>query len=162
MCRHARAPRAVARACRAAAAALLAAVTWAPAHAMHLMDVQGQLHTLEIHKGKWVVLNVWATWCAPCIKEMPELQALARSRDDVVVLGLAADGDDVGRLRQFAQALRVSYPIIAGNDKLMKEFKVQAYPTTLLFNAQGKLVLTRLGQVTRADLDALLPARNGK
>lgn len=129
---------------------------------MHLMDVQGQLHTLEIHKGKWVVLNVWATWCAPCIKEMPELQALSRSRDDVVVLGLAADGDDVARLRQFAQALRVSYPIIAGNDKLMKEYKVQAYPTTLLFNAQGKLVMTRLGQVTRADLDAHLPARAGR
>lgn len=162
MCRHAQAPRAAARACRAAAAALLAAATWAPAHAMHLMDVQGQLHTLEIHKGKWVVLNVWATWCAPCIKEMPELQALSRSRDDVVVLGLAADGDDVARLRQFAQALRVSYPIIAGNDKLMKEYKVQAYPTTLLFNAQGKLVMTRLGQVTRADLDAHLPARAGR
>lgn len=66
------------------------------------------------------------------------------------------------RLRQFAQALRVSYPIIAGNDKLMKEFKVQAYPTTMLFNAQGKLVMTRLGQVTRADLDAYLPARAGR
>lgn len=148
--------------CRAVVAALLAAVTWAPAHAMHLLDVQGNLHTLEVHKGKWVVLNVWATWCAPCIREMPELQALARSRDDVVVLGLAADGDDVARLRQFAQALRVSYPIIAGNDKLMKEFKVQAYPTTMLFNAQGKLVMTRLGQVTRADLDAHLPARAGR
>ena len=162
MCRHARAPLAVARACRVAAAALLAAASWAPAHAMHLMDVQGQLHTLEANKGKWVVLNVWATWCAPCIKEMPELQALAQSRDDVVVLGLAADGDDVARLRRFAQALRVTYPIIAGNDKLMKEYKVQAYPTTLLFNAQGKLVLTRLGQVTKADLDAQLPARPGK
>lgn len=162
MCRHARVPLAVARACRVAAAALLAAATWAPAHAMHLIDVQGQLHTLDGYKGRWVVLNVWATWCAPCIKEMPELQALARSRDDVVVLGLAADGDDVPRLRQFARALRVSYPIIAGNDKLMKEFKVQAYPTTFLFNAQGKLVMTRLGQVSKADLDAHLPARSGK
>lgn len=146
---------------RHAVAALLAAAVWVPAQAMHLTDLQGTLHTLEVHKGKWVVLNVWATWCAPCIKEMPELQALSRSRDDVVVLGLAADGDNVTRLRQFAQALKVSYPIIAGNDRLMKEFKVQAYPTTLLFNAQGKLVLTRLGQVTRADLDAHLPARPG-
>ncbi|MGZ8287750.1 MAG: TlpA family protein disulfide reductase [Telluria sp.] len=145
-----------------AAAALLAALTWAPAHAMHLLDLEGKLHTLEVHKGKWVVLNVWATWCAPCIREMPELQALARSRDDVVVLGLAADGDDAMRLRQFARALRVSYPIIAGNDSLMKEFKVQAYPTTMLFNAQGKLVMTRLGQVTRADLDAHLPPRAGR
>ncbi|MGZ8313674.1 MAG: TlpA family protein disulfide reductase [Telluria sp.] len=162
MRRHARPSRAAARACRVAAAALLAALTWAPAHAMHLLDLEGKLHTLEVHKGKWVVLNVWATWCAPCIREMPELQALARSRDDVVVLGLAADGDDAMRLRQFARALRVSYPIIAGNDSLMKEFKVQAYPTTMLFNAQGKLVMTRLGQVTRADLDAHLPPRAGR
>jgi len=145
--------------CRLALAVLLAAATWAPAHAMYLIDVQGRLHTLDAYKGKWVVLNVWATWCAPCIKEMPELQALASSRDDVVVLGLAADGDDVPRLRRFARALKVSYPIIAGNDKLMKEFKVQAYPTTLLFNAQGRLVLTRLGQITKADLDARLPAQ---
>jgi thiol-disulfide isomerase/thioredoxin len=159
MTRRAQAPGAAVRSWRAAAAALLAACAWAPAHAMHLRDIEGTLHTLDIHKGKWVVLNVWATWCAPCIKEMPELQALARSRPDVVVLGLAADGDDVARLRQFAHALRVSYPIIAGNDTLMKEFKVQAYPTTLLFNAQGKLVMTRLGQVTRADLEVHLPAR---
>jgi thiol-disulfide isomerase/thioredoxin len=144
--------------------ALLAALAWMPAQAqaMHLIDLQGQLHTLEIHKGKWVVLNVWATWCAPCVKEMPELQALARARADVVVLGLAADGDDVARLRQFTDALRVSYPIIAGNDGMIKEFKVQAYPTTLLFNAQGQLVMTRLGQVTKAELEARLPAKDGK
>ena len=116
-----------------------------------------QQHTLEVHRGKWVVLNVWATWCAPCIKEMPELEALARARDDVVVLGLAADGEYVGRIGEFARALRVSYPIIAGNDQLMKHYKIKAYPTTLLFNAEGKLVLTRLGQITRADLDAQLP-----
>lgn len=160
MCWGARAARVAAG--RAALVALLAALAWAPAQAMHLIDLQGRLHTLEIHKGKWVVLNVWATWCAPCVKEMPDLQALARARTDVVVLGLAADGDDAARLRQFADALRVSYPIIAGNDKMMKEFKVQAYPTTLLFNPQGQLVMTRLGQVTKAELEARLPAQDAK
>jgi thiol-disulfide isomerase/thioredoxin len=162
MWRRVRAAPAAARARSAVLAALLAALACAPAQAMHLVDLQGRLHTLESHKGKWVVLNVWATWCAPCVKEMPDLQALARARPDVVVLGLAADGDDVARLRQFADALRVSYPIIAGNDRMIKEFKVQAYPTTLLFNAQGELVMTRLGQVTKAELEARLPARDGK
>ena len=144
----------------AALLATLAAVAAAPASAMHLTDLQGKQHTLEVHRGKWVVLNVWATWCAPCIKEMPELEALARARDDVVVLGLAADGENVGRIRDFAQALRVSYPIIAGNDQLMKQYKIKAYPTTMLFNAEGKLVLTRLGQITRAELDAQLPPKS--
>ncbi len=53
-------------------------------------------------------------------------------------------------------------PIIAGNEKLMKQFKVQAFPTTLLFNPDGKLVSTRLGQVTRAELEAQLPAAAGR
>jgi thiol-disulfide isomerase/thioredoxin len=139
------------------AAALLAIASCIPAHGMHLTDLQGKAHTLEIHRGKWVVLNVWATWCVPCIKEMPELEALSHARNDVVVLGLAADGDSALRLRQFAQALRVTYPIVAGNDKVMAEFKVKAYPTTLLFNPEGKLVLTRLGQVTRVELETYLP-----
>ncbi len=141
-------------------AVLLALISGIPAHGMHLTDLQGKEHTLALHRGKWVVLNVWATWCAPCIKEMPELEALSHARSDVVVLGLAADGDNIVRLQQFARALRVTYPIIAGNDKVMAEFKVKAYPTTMLFNPQGKLVLTRLGQVTRLELDAAIGQRN--
>ena len=143
-------------------AALMACAAWIPAHAMHLTDLQGKAHTLEVHRGKWVVLNVWATWCAPCIKEMPELEALSHARSDVVVLGLAADGDNVQRLRQFAQALRVTYPIIAGNNKVMAEFNVKAYPTTMLFNPDGKLVLTKLGQVSRVELETHLPAASAR
>ena len=146
------------RALAQVAAALLALAACAPAHAVHLTDVQGKLHTLESYRGKWLVLNVWATWCAPCIKEMPELETLSHARSDVAVLGLAADGDNVMRLRQFAQALHVTYPIIAGDDKMLKEFKVQAYPTTLLYDPAGKLVFTKLGQVTRAELESHLAA----
>ena len=143
---------------KAAMAVVLAWAACAPLHAMPLTDVQGKKHSLAIHQGKWVVLNVWATWCAPCIKEMPELEALARARTDVVVLGLAADGDNIERLRQFAHALRVSYPIIAGNDEMMRQYKVRGYPTTFLFNHRGELVMTRTGQVTRAELESQLPA----
>lgn len=143
---------------RAAAVALLSAACCLPAAAMHLTDLEGQQHSLERHRGKWVVLNVWATWCAPCIKEMPELEALSHARRDVVVLGLAADGDNVERLRQFARALRVTYPIVAGNERLMKEFKVRAYPTTMLFGPDGTLKMTRLGQLTQHDITQHLPA----
>jgi thiol-disulfide isomerase/thioredoxin len=144
------------------AAALLALASCLPAQAMHLTDLQGQEHTLESHAGKWIVLNVWATWCVPCIKEMPELEALSHARTDIVVLGLAADGQNAARLRQFAQALHVTYPIIAGNQALMAEFQVAAYPTTMLFNPEGKLVLTRLGQITRLELETHLPAPSAR
>lgn len=136
---------------------LCAAPLAALAHDFRLTDLQGKQHTLAVHKGKWVVLNVWATWCAPCITEMPELDALARARPDVVVLGLAADGENPARIGQFATALRVAYPIIAGNRALMADFKIRAYPTTMLYDPSGALVLTRLGQVTRRDLEQHLP-----
>ena len=123
-----------------------------------LTDLQGRSHSVEAYRGKWVVLNVWATWCAPCIKEMPELEALAQARSDVVVLGLSARGENPERLRQFALALRVNYPIIAGNDANLRDLAIKAYPTTLLYDPEGKLVLTKLGQVTMRDLNAHLPA----
>ena len=143
------------------AAVLVALASCLPAHGMHLTDLQGKAHTLEVHAGKWVVLNVWATWCVPCIKEMPELEALSHARGDIVVLGLAADGENVARLSQFAKALHVTYPIIAGNKQLLAEFQVKAYPTTMLFNPEGKLVLTKLGQITGAELVTHLPAAPG-
>jgi thiol-disulfide isomerase/thioredoxin len=144
------------------AALLLGAVlamAVSPASAMHLTDIDGKIHTLATHHGKWIVLNVWATWCAPCITEMPELEALAKSRPDVVVLGLAADGGNQARVAQFARALRVSYPIIAGDARILAEFKVKAYPTTIVYNPEGTEVLTKLGQVSRREIEALLPAR---
>lgn len=140
-----------------AALALAAACAWAPAWAFHLTDVQGQQHTLERYRGKWIVLNVWATWCAPCIKEMPELEGLSHARGDVVVLGLAADGDSLAKIRRYAEVLHVTYPIIAGDPQLLAQFRIKAYPTTLLFDPAGTLVLTRLGQLTRKELESHLP-----
>ncbi|MFP5390389.1 MAG: TlpA family protein disulfide reductase [Gammaproteobacteria bacterium] len=141
---------------------LAACALWgAPAQAFHLTDIDGNRQHLEALRGKWVVLNVWATWCAPCIHEMPDLEALARARRDVAVLGLAADGDNPRKLRQYAQALHVTYPIVAGSGELLKTFGVNAYPTTFVYDPAGSLVMTKLGQVTRAELERRLGAPAG-
>lgn len=130
----------------------------APAQGIDLTDLQGRHHTLQGYRGKWVVLNVWATWCAPCIHEMPELEALSKSRTDLVVLGIAADADKQPRVADYARALHVSYPIVAGDPAMLTSFNVRAYPTTMLWNPDGKLVLTKLGQVSRRELESQLPA----
>ncbi|UUZ57523.1 hypothetical protein LP419_34650 [Massilia sp. H-1] len=72
------------------------------------------------------------------------------------MLGLAADGDSLAKLRRYAQALHVTYPIIAGDTQTLQQFRVKAYPTTLLFDPKGALVLTRLGQITRGELEVHL------
>ena len=89
---------------------------------------------------------------------MPELEALSKSRPDLVVLGIAADADKQPRVADYARALHVSYPIIAGDPALLASFNVRAYPTTMLWNPDRKLVLTKLGQVTRRELEGQLAA----
>lgn len=131
----------------------------AQAETFHLTDLQGREHSLAAHRGKWVLVNIWATWCAPCINEMPELEALSRARPDVVVLGLAADGEDARKVASFAKALKVSYPIIAGDATALHQFPVRAYPTTLLFDPSGAQVMLREGRITRADIDGALETR---
>src|SRR5687768_4705491 len=74
-----------------------------PAAAFDLTDVKGQRHRLDDYKGRWVVVNFWATWCVPCIQEIPEIAAFHREQPRVVVIGVAVDAqDNVAKVKQFA------------------------------------------------------------
>ena len=129
---------------------------FAAASTFSFTDLHGTTHTLESHRGKWVLVNLWATWCAPCLLEMPELEALSRARNDLVVLGLAVDGQNPERIRQFAQRLKVSYPVIAGNQQLARQFGAKGFPTSILYNASGQQVLFKEGVVTRQEIEDVL------
>lgn len=139
--------------------ALLATVpfvaTCAPL-SIELKDTAGTTHSLESHRGKWVLLNLWATWCAPCVAEMPELEALSKAHSDLVVIGLAVDGRNSERVRQFAEKLHVSYPIVAGDADMTKQFKPRGYPTSLLFDRSGNLVFVKQGAITQAEVESVL------
>lgn len=121
-----------------------------------LTDMQGKTHTLAAHQGKWVLVNLWATWCVPCLAEMPELQALHAARDDIVILGVAVDGQNPRRVAQFAQKLNVTYPIIAGDERLAKQFNARGYPTSILFDRSGRQVLFKEGTITRKEIESVL------
>ncbi|WP_168798578.1 TlpA disulfide reductase family protein [Herbaspirillum sp. ST 5-3] len=121
-----------------------------------LVDMQGKTHTLAAHQGKWVLVNLWATWCVPCLSEMPELEALSKSRDDLVVLGLAVDGQNPRRVAQFAEKMRVTYPIIAGDEEMAKQFKPRGFPTSILYDRAGNPVLLKEGAITRKEIENVL------
>lgn len=140
-----------------AAAFLVSVALGAHAGDFALTDTRGVTHTLSGHAGKWVVVNVWATWCAPCVQEMPELDSLARARPDVVVLGLAADDAGARRVLAFAERMKVSYPIVAGTAASAAQFGARAFPTTVLYAPDGRRVMLREGRVTRAQLEAEMP-----
>lgn len=111
--------------------------------------------SLSDYRGEWLVVNYWATWCAPCRKEMPELSELHEQRPDVTVLGLAYEEVEDNDFEAFLEASPVSYPIL----------KVDVYappqpfgapkvlPTTIILDQQGRAVKTFLGPVTRESIE---------
>jgi thiol-disulfide isomerase/thioredoxin len=122
-------------------------------------DNKGKHHTLEQYLGKWVLVNFWATWCAPCLAEIPVFSELYQSRKnkDLMILGIAVDYDDPNIVLQFAEKQNMSYPLILGDDEVIVQFgKINILPTTLLFDPKGKKVLHRIGPLTRIELEKLI------
>lgn len=141
--------------------AILLAIT-APllnAAEFHIADTSGKTHSLDLYQGKWVIINFWATWCAPCLAEIPIFSELHQSRKnkDLIVLGIAVDYDDPKVVFQFAEKQNMSYPLILGDDEVTAQFgKINILPTTFLYDPKGKKVLQRIGPLTRAELEKLI------
>lgn len=121
----------------------------APA-AFELQDVQGKLHRLSDYQGKWVIVNFWATWCSPCIKEIPELKSFHRQhRDqDIVVIGINFEELTVEQLQQAIDEFGIDYPVLRiGSVPLVPFEPLKGLPSTFAVSPQGRLVKSWMGPV---------------
>jgi cytochrome c biogenesis protein CcmG/thiol:disulfide interchange protein DsbE len=117
-----------------------------------LTDAAGNTVRLEDYRGKVVLLNFWATWCPPCLAEMPwfnEFQATYGSRG-FAVIGISMDEDGWASVRPFLERTKIQYPVVIGDDDLAQRFGgVESLPYSLLIDRQGNIVSAHTGIVSK-------------
>jgi thiol-disulfide isomerase/thioredoxin len=128
--------------------------------ALKVVTVEGQPYELAARRGKWVVVNFWATWCAPCIKEMPELSELDEKRADIEVIGLAYEEIEPQAMRDFLRQRPVVYPVaILDVYSPPADFATpRGLPMTFLIAPDGRVAEQFMGPVTAREIDAAIIA----
>ncbi|MDE2429526.1 MAG: TlpA family protein disulfide reductase [Burkholderiales bacterium] len=127
--------------------------------AMHLADSNGKQQALSQWKSHFLIVNFWATWCAPCVQEMPELSALQKefSGKSIQILGLGIDSPS--NIAEFAKKYQISYPVFSTGmegSELARQMGNQAggLPFTVLITADGKVAKNYLGRLKMEELRA--------
>ncbi len=132
-----------------------------PLPALTLPDIDGRPHALLDYRGGRLLLNFWASWCGPCLDEMPALNHAQHKFGDhgAIVLGIAMDEPD--RVRAFLTAHPVSYPILLGqldvpSTSLQLGDKRGILPFSVLVDANGRIIATHAGALSHAQLEQWL------
>ena len=127
-------------------------------HAFDLKDTTGAPQRLADLKGRWVVVNFWATWCAPCVKEIPDIALFAKEQGEKVrVVGVALDWDNEKQVLAFARKVGHSYPLVLGTEASEKTFgKMKGLPTTIVYDPEGRIAYKKTGTVTRELLSRIV------
>ncbi len=125
-----------------------------------LDGLDGREHRLSDYRGKWVVVNYWATWCPPCLEEMPELEIFHNThRESALVLGVNMETIERDALRAFVEEQFVSYPILLDTPRPRTELgAIPGMPTTYLVSPAGEVVARQVGTVTREMLERFIEA----
>jgi peroxiredoxin len=128
-------------------------------------DTQGKLQRLADYRGKWVLVNFWATWCPPCQQETPDLVAMHNAQGDfkIAVIGVALDSNRAG-VAKFASQFKINYPLVIGSYTMaeLQVGPVDALPTSYLYDPSGKLVSYQEGMVTRAEIEKYITLKTKK
>ena len=127
-----------------------------PVTEFSLPDLDGNLQTLAPYKGKWIIINYWATNCPPCLKEIPELERFhQRHKDkDAVVVGVNYEDIKSSWLEDFIESVKMTYPVLRAKPDTLTPFgAIKILPTTIIISPAGELMGAQAGAVTEEMID---------
>jgi len=131
-----------------------------------LPDTSGKQHKLSEYRGKWVLVNYWATWCPPCRKELPELEIFhAHSEGQAVVLGVNMEDIELEPLQAFVDEQFLSFPVlVAGPSPRPAELvgPIAGLPTSYLISPEGEVVARQTGPVTADAIRKFIQSHEGR
>ncbi|TKJ31226.1 hypothetical protein CEE39_07345 [bacterium (candidate division B38) B3_B38] len=119
-----------------------------PAPDFALTDLEGKTVKLSDFKGKVILLDFWATWCPPCVQEIPHFVELYEQykENGFQMIGIAIQSGSVKDVKRFVEKHGINYPILMGNKEITKEYgNINAIPTTFFIDRQGRIVQKYIG-----------------
>ncbi len=122
-----------------------------------LLDLQGKPWHLRDLKGKVVLVNFWATWCPPCRKEMPDLQALYDTYKEQGFLVLSISDEEASKVSPFIAERKITYPVLLDPGRKVNDaFVVEGIPKSFVYNREGKMVAQSIDMRTRSQFQEML------
>ena len=134
---------------------------YVPELSFSLTDTKGVIFTEKNTRGKYLVINFWATWCAPCLKEIPAfVKFYEENSDHVEILGLDFEPVDLEIINDYVGRFSINYPIVLYNEDNDSEYsnfgEIIGMPTTQIYSPEGELLHTFMGEITIDDLSKFI------
>ena len=135
------------------------AVIGQPLPTLELVDLQQAPYSLDHLRGKRILLNFWATWCPPCLEELPLLNQLAKDRQDLHVIGIAIDEPEA--VSKFLADHEITFPVVLPREPMSDPSgrlgnHLAALPFSVLVDTEGRIVRTKLGELKPDQVEAFL------
>ena len=122
-----------------------------------LTDLEGKSWKLSELTGKVVLLNFWATWCPPCNRELPDMQALYEKYKDQGLVILAVSDEDLGKVKPFIAKRKLTYPVLLDPGRKVNDmFDIEGIPKSFVYDREGKIVAEAIDMRTRGQFDQML------